>query len=115
MQKYIFIAICVVMFSSCGNNTKNEMPVNLLSQQQMEAVLYDMHLAEGLLSVEPSSADSTARRALGLYDLIYKKHQTNKQQFKESYMYYTNNPKLLDSVYTRIIERLSLQESILKK
>jgi hypothetical protein len=53
--------------------------------------------------------------ALGIYEQIYKKHNTNQESFKLSYQYYTNNPLVLDSVYNKIIERLSVQESILRK
>ena len=115
MQKYLFIAICAVMFSACSNSNQNQLPANVLTQQQMEAILYDMHLAEGLLIIETKGGDTTARMALGIYEQIYKKHNTNQEAFKLSYQYYTNNPLVLDSVYNKIIERLSVQESILRK
>ncbi|MFN3445230.1 MAG: DUF4296 domain-containing protein [Bacteroidia bacterium] len=115
MQKYLFVAICAVMFCACSNPNQNQLPANVLTQQQMEAVLYDMHLAEGLLTTEPKGGDTTARRALGMYEQIYKKHNITPEQFKASYQYYTNNPVVFDSVYNKIIERLSVQESILRK
>lgn len=115
MQKYLFIAICVLLFFACAVPDKNAIPEGVLKPEQMELVLYDMHLAEGVVATVPSGADSNARRALGYYQIIYKKHQVTEEQFKQSFQFYVQHPVLLDSVYGRVIERLSVQESIIRK
>lgn len=115
MQKYLFASICLLLFFACAVPDKNAIPDGVLKPEQMEAVLYDMHLAEGVVATVPHGADSNTRRALGYYQLIYKKHQVSEEQFKNSYQFYVQHPVLLDSVYGRVIEHLSVQESIIRK
>ncbi len=115
MQKYLFVAISIVLFFSCSLPDANKIPADVLSKEKMEALLYDIHLAEGVIATTPTQADSNTRRALGYYEIIYKKHQVTETQFKQSYDFYTKHPVLLDSVYSRVIEKLSVQETILRK
>lgn len=90
-------------------------PADVIPQPKMQDILYDMHLAEGVIAIQPSQGDSNTRRALGYYDLIYRKHQVSKEEFKKSYEFYIQHPVLLDSVYTRMIEKLNETELLLRK
>lgn len=115
MQKYLFAAITTVLFYACALPDKNQIPADVLSQHKMESILFDMHLAEGVVGNNPEKLDSNARKALGYYQMIYAKHQVSEEAFKKSFDFYTAHPVLLDSVYSHVIERLSLQENLLRK
>ena len=115
MQKYLFGAICLILILSCGKSDKNTIPADVLNKEQMESILYDMHLAEGIVGYEVRSSDSNARRVLGYYEQIYKKNNITKAQFNTSYQFYIQHPVMLDSIYSNIITKLSEHESILRK
>lgn len=115
MQKYLFASICLALFFSCSVPDPNTIPENVIAQEKMEGILYDMHLAEGVIAINPSKGDTNARRALGYYDQIYKKHNITKEEFKTSYDFYIKHPVLMDSVYNDVIIRLSETESYLRK
>lgn len=115
MQKYFFASICLTLFWACSVPDANTIPADVFPKEKMESILYDMHLAEGVIAISPTKGDSNARRALGYYDLIYQKHQVTKEEFKASYDFYIRHPVLMDSVYNNIIVRLSETESYLKK
>lgn len=114
MQKYLFASICLLFFA-CSAPDFNAVPADVIPKEKMVSILYDMHLAEGVVHIYPSQGDSNARRALGYYDLIYKKHGTSKEEFTKSYDFYVTHPVLMDSVYTRMIEQLNEKELLLRK
>lgn len=115
MQKYLFVLICVTLLVACAPTDTNKIPDTVLSQQKMQAILLDMHLAEAVANKKQAPADSVTQVALGLYQKIYTKHQTTEEQFKNSFDFYTAHPVLLDSIYSRVIDELSVQESFLRK
>lgn len=51
------------------------------------------------LQREIKQLDSSQQRARLLYDMVYKKHHTNKMEFDQSLHYYSKRPGLLDSIY----------------
>jgi hypothetical protein len=115
MQKYLFVTICLALFAACAPTDKNKIPNTVLSQEKMQAILYDMHLAEAIANKTQAPLDSVAGKALGMYQEIYSKHQVSEEQFKTSYDFYIEHPVLLDSVYSRVIDELSVQEAFLRK
>ncbi|MES2689101.1 MAG: DUF4296 domain-containing protein [Bacteroidota bacterium] len=114
MQKYLFVSICILFFA-CSVPEYNTVPPDVIPKEKMVGILYDMHLAEGVIAIYPSKGDSNARRALGYYEIIYKKHSTTKEEFKKSYDFYIAHPVLMDSVYTNMIEKLNEKELLLRK
>jgi hypothetical protein len=115
MQKYLFGAICLMLILACGKTDKNAIPPDVMNKEQMENILYDMHLAEGIVGYQSSGLDSNARKVLGYYEQIYKKNNLTKEQFIHSYDFYIQHPVMLDSIYSNIITKLSEQESLLRK
>ncbi len=101
--------------ASCSVPDKSADPAGALPKQKMEDILVDLHLAGGIISATPAQADSNARRALGYYKPIFAKHGTNETEFKKSLDIYTMHPIALDSVYSKVIERLTERESSLRR
>lgn len=112
MQKYITILFLLILVAAACSEKK---PENILSPDVMEAVLTDMHLAEGFLNTRPSAIDSLKQLGVGYREQIYKKHQTNQEQFKASFDYYNLHTEELDSIYANVITNLSKLEVEFRK
>lgn len=114
MQKYLFAVICLLFFA-CAVPDKNTIPEDVIPKDKMERILYDLHMVEGIIAVFPTQGDSNAQRALGYYDEVYAKHQITKEEFVKSFDFYVKHPVLMDTVYTRMIERFNEEELLLRK
>jgi len=94
-------------FASCQEEATSHLPA-----QKMEEILLDIHLAEAYSTMVPK--DSTVRitdKNLDSLAVFYKKvfdnHQITQQQFLSSMKWYKEHPVELDSIYTRMIPRIS--------
>lgn len=116
MQKLVpFIFIFLI---SCANQDKEygEKPENLLSQPQMIAVLTDMQAAEGTMALKIGGNLNTRTAQKNAYQVaILQKHGISQSTFWESYQYYTENPKLLDTIYAQVVKELEKQLPIEKE
>lgn len=85
-------------------------PEGLLSQDEMVAVLTDIHLIEGARTGLVIMGDSVG----GVnehYKAFFEKHNVTQAQYDSSFVYYSKNPKIFDKIYERVIENLSVIES----
>ncbi|MBW7844775.1 MAG: DUF4296 domain-containing protein [Bacteroidia bacterium] len=115
MQKYLFLFINLVLFVACAPKENNVVPADVISQETMQQILTDMHLAEAMAARNQESADTVAARALGYYEKIYTKYKITESEFMKSYDFYTQHPVLLDSIYSKMIDELSIKEAFLRK
>lgn len=97
-------------FVSCQEVTTSHLPA-----QKMEEILLDIHLAEAYSTMVPK--DSTVRitdKNLDSLSVYYKEvfdsHNITRQQFLSSMKWYKEHPVELDSIYTRMIPRISEME-----
>tara|TARA_B100001758_G_C17883983_1_gene340249 strand:+ start:71 stop:406 length:336 start_codon:yes stop_codon:yes gene_type:complete len=101
MKIYLSILICLLY--ACP---KNHPPTskNILSKQQFQNILTDIHLAEADLHSRPAK-DSTNRQKTTHIN-IYQKHKTTEKEFNYMLNYYCENPKELEQIYANILEEL---------
>ncbi|MDF2158624.1 DUF4296 domain-containing protein [Algoriphagus sp. CAU 1675] len=104
------LAICTIFLVLVACDQEKE-PVGLLSEEQMVAVLIDIHFTEGVASALPISYDSSQV----LYSLMEKdvflNHGVEDSVFTESMRYYLQFPKTMDRIYARVIDSLVVRES----
>jgi len=93
----LFIIALVGLFS-CGDSY-------VLSPERMEDILVDLHLAEGI-AIEHSIDFKSVDQKLDLYSTVYAKHNTDKDQFDSSMVYYSENLDELKDIYDIVYERL---------
>ncbi len=108
MRKYLYLSIILLLFACAPEKPKA--PADALTQQQMSDVLADMHLADAISSGKMGT-DSANQAAVNYREVIYKKHNTNHQQFTESFNFYKEHPILMDSIYAEVITKLSNKET----
>ena len=95
----LFAIACVSLFAACTNKR----PSDVLSPPKLEAILYDYHIAQSMVSDLPSSE----RYKKDLYfDYVYAKHGITVAQLDSSLVYYARHPKELSVMYTELSDRV---------
>ena len=86
-----------------------------MHSDQMVAVLVDMHLVKGEVSVWRMKQEVSQQQEDSLLQDVFKKHQLTAAAFDSSLSYYsTTNSKLLETIYTQVVEELQEQEADLE-
>ncbi len=94
-----FLATCLLL--PCLLSCKPSLPSDILSEGQMEDILYDYHLSQGAVEAERlSSKDAYAYRLA-----VLRKHGVSQAQFDSSMVYYTRHTELLKKVYENLFDR----------
>lgn len=110
MNKLV-IFISVFFLFSCSYEPGVNAPDNLLSKEQMIAVLYDLGLAEAAYRGrhhKDTLAEEKVRERV-LYN--FEEHKTTKKQFEASYDYYMKQPEMLVEIYNEVLARYSTRLS----
>ncbi len=100
------LLLATSLFYSCGNSY-------VLTTEQMQELLVDIHLADGLGLQQGDFNTPTLKN--NLYNQIYKKHNTTAEQFDSSLVYYSENMEELVEIYDVVVERLKTIEEKVNK
>ena len=109
MKNLIIIFICIFFFASCG---RNRLPEGILVEDKMVQILIDIHLAEGLVSTFPIPFDSSRKLYPYLEAELFFKHNVSDSVFIQSLEYYMRDPVIMDRLYARTIDSLSVYEKV---
>ncbi len=96
-----FLMCSIVLFGSCKKKEGEHLP-----PKKMEAVLYDITLAETFSTMSPDNSHTGGAKntdsLAAYYRQIFARHHITQQQFTESMTWYKNHQEDLDSLYTNI-------------
>jgi len=104
MRKIIYIVFAIIVMS-CSPS----LPSGVLSEGEMEDILYDMHIAQTMYDAKMnngSDADIISLRA----DIL-KKYDVSQAEWDSSFNYYCRNTDKLHNIYMALNERI--QENII--
>ena len=107
MMKKFFLIVLTISFFSCGDNEVKR-PANLLTEQQMENILYDMALLQAMNAVTPQEMYNNGIIA-GNY--IYKKYNIDSLTLVQNEKYYAYNIEELQNIQKRVAERLKAEQA----
>lgn len=100
-MKVINYLILLSLFVACAPST----PSGILSKEEMEDVLYDMHLAQTMYKTREgdikTGADIVALRAS-----VLRKHGVDKAEWDSSFNYYCRNSRELYEIYQSLGARI---------
>ena len=100
-----WLAACLVLFITVVlTGCKPGIPGRYLQMDEMVDILYDYHVADGMVQTNFDSPDSVAMRAYRIS--ILKNHGVTQADFDSSMIYYTRHTRLLQKVYDKITDRL---------
>lgn len=82
----------------------------------MTDILYDVQVAEAIFQRGGKpSAEEGLKMGRQLYRDIFEKHGISRDEFKESFTWYSNHPRLMNDMYEEIIERLNTEQAKLNE
>ncbi|WP_316839944.1 DUF4296 domain-containing protein [Pedobacter gandavensis] len=110
MRNFLYILSLFLLISAC----KPGIPKDIIQPDKMPGVLSDIHLTDAYVASFPSS-DSARKVASSFYKGIYKKYGIDSAVFARSMAYYNDNPKLLDEIYTSVVDDLTKQKAVITK
>ncbi|WP_430411531.1 DUF4296 domain-containing protein [Kordia sp.] len=102
MKRYIWCLLVVLGMVSCRKEAVPK-PDNLLSNQEMANILYDITLINAMKGVDKKGVEASFIQ----YDTyLYKKYNIDSAQFARSNNYYAADPLRYDKIYALVDARL---------
>lgn len=102
----------MVLITLFGCKKKEEVPAHLIGEEQMVAILVDIHLLEAridALGLPKDSVDAVYKSFE--WDLLVNKHKVDTLTYFKSFKYYTNHLSNFNNVYDEVLKEM---ESIQK-
>ena len=112
----MLILFVVAVLVSCTPPGKQEQIVpeeRRLSEETMENIFYEMHLADAMVSLHIVQVDghtslSQYQVDSMIYESIYDKYGCTRESFEESILWYLeNDPNKLRNIYEHLVERFN--------
>lgn len=87
-----------------------EKPERLLSQQEMENILYDVAIIQAMNAYAPRTLEENDLTA---DKYIYEKYKIDSTTFAQNHNYYASNPEMYKKIQEKITERLNNEKTAL--
>jgi len=115
MKTILILFISTILLTSC-NSGAIEKPDNLIKEDQMVDIIYDLSLLEAIRLDNPASLE---QRKINPSAYIYKKYKIDSLQFAKSDQYYASDIKKYAGIYDRVTKKLdndkTAADALLKK
>ncbi len=106
-----FITILTLLFLySCTQHEQKFHKSELIPAKDLVQVLYDLHLADGLLSLSEVRNNYNDMDSLGQYLSILESYGYSLKQLNNTIEYYSSDPETLDEIYEEVITQLTAME-----
>ena len=101
----LFVSIISGLLSCESEETKVQIPTNVLPISKMETYLYDLHTLEAKLQISGIRQDTLSELFPVLEKELMKKHKLDTGLVKRSFRFYAKNIALMDSMYTHLLKQ----------
>lgn len=99
--------VCIFVFAVAGCKVKR--PNDVISESEMENLLYDYHLAKSMGDNLPYSENYKKELYI---DAVFRKYGTTQAAFDSSMVWYTRNTELLSKIYDKVRKRLKDEQEL---
>lgn len=100
----VFFLLSFLCLISCTNKEIAAVPENIIHSDTLVEVLSEIHRANAYLSLNNNGKSFDHNAFVGN---VLKKHNISKEVFDTSLNFYISNPVILDSLYDKVIAKLS--------
>lgn len=107
----ILIVFLVFFLISCADKVI-EAPENLITEEEMSSILYDIAILNTTKGTNPGIL---TKNSIELMPFIFEKYKIDSLQFAQSDLYYASIPIKYQEIYETVEERLTGEIDILKK
>lgn len=102
MTRFLLALWCIIGIWAC----KAGIPKEIMPPEQIEKVLFDIHLIDGYV-MGIHNADSAKKVSAPIYQGIFKKYGIDSAAHAKNMQYYYHHPELLSKIYEKIGHRLN--------
>jgi len=106
--KYITFLTLLFSFVSCEEKQK-EIPSNVISQEKLVEVITEIELAQALIKLKFANQDTINSQQL--FEEVYNNFEITEENYNKSLSYYSQDPKLLEEMYVKVINNLSIRQT----
>ena len=106
MKYFIFIS-CFIVLMSCNNSTKPEKPKNLITEDKMADILYDVFILNSAKGAAKSVLES---KGLNPETYVFDKYGIDSLQFALSNNYYSYDIKTYENIITKVDTMISIDK-----
>ncbi len=101
MTRFFLIFFCITALMAC----KPGIPKDIVQPDEMEKILFDIHVIDGYVSLIPMP-DSAKKVTAPLYKGVFKKYGIDSATHAKSMAYYYQHPDLLSKMYDKISSKV---------
>ena len=103
-----FFLIALLLLFSCSSQEPTGIPANILSKEKMAVLLTDVHILEASMNLNLSNEIRSVNENREETMLaVLKKNEITREQYDESFQFYSEHPDLFGEVYKLILSNLS--------
>ncbi|RZT92348.1 uncharacterized protein DUF4296 [Ancylomarina subtilis] len=106
-KQFIFLLFAMILIFSCSPKEEK----TYLSKDDFTHILFDIHLADGVLSTKNIVTRGKEYRPSYYYNSIYKKYNITPEQFDSCVSFYAQNSALYEKIYEKVIDSLNRLET----
>ena len=115
-MRLLFILLFIIPFSISCSHKKQEKDKyetkNIINHKEMVNIITDCYIAESALINISQDNGNLKLYSRYYYDYIFKKYNTNRNQFIESMKYYSFHIKELSKIYNEVGDNLANLQNI---
>lgn len=106
--------VFILVMSCSQSKEKHDTDISadsVLTEQEFEAVLFDMYLAESYIRQQERDGKNNKYFSKHYYTLMFEKHNTDSIAMRRSYLWYAARPELLKEINQRVLDSLIIMET----
>jgi len=112
-MKNIIIITLTLLLVACNNEKKT--PEYVIPQEDMVDIIIDMHITDGLLTLNKVRRNLAKKDTANYYDQVFESYGYNRADFDTSVYYYSMNINDYDKIYAEVLNKLNEMETELKQ
>ena len=93
--------------------SSDRVPEYVMTEEQMINYLIELHITESAVQNLRLKNDSAAVVFRVVEKRLLKEHNISDSTFIKSYNFYLKNPEKLESIYTAVVDSISLRQSLI--
>lgn len=112
MARLVSFISLIILFTACNSKEeKLKIPIDILTPEQMTAVIVDFHLVEASIVMAQQNHEDVNILTVQRYSSVLKKHKITRQKFDDSIRFYTQHIKEMQEIYQDVVVELSKTQS----
>ncbi len=107
---WVFILFFLIVIS-CSEQEKRIRKKDVIPDDELIALLADIHIADGILDMPSYLKKYPGRDSISNYNDVIHQHGFTRERFDMTLKYYSNNPDDFELIYEKVLNKLSQLES----